>query len=456
MSTRPYPSYKDSGVKWFASIPASWEALKLKYVATVQPSNVDKKSEDGELPVKLCNYVDVYYHDRITADMDFMLATATEAEKRKFQLRAGDVCVTKDSEEWSDIAVPACVAEDVPDLLCGYHLALVRPRVGHTHGQFLAWAFSARGVNDQFRVEANGITRFALGQDALCNALFPVPPLDEQQAIASFLDRETVKIDALVKKMERLVELLQEQRTARISHAVTQGLNPNAPMKDSGIPWLGHIPKHWSCYPLRRFIRSMCDGPFGSDMKSSHYGDSGVRLIRLQNIERGYFDDTDKAFIPESHFLSLPGHDVLSGDLLVAGLGDDNHPVGRACVLPDHIETAMVKADCFRVRLDQSRLVHTFAMNFLCSSVARAGVSDQTRGATRARMNLSGLTNLCVPVPPITEQIVISDFISAQTTKLDALMAKVRTAIDRLQEYRTALISAAVTGQIDVRSVSTL
>ena len=97
---KPYPNYKETGIKWFRRLPAHWHVDKIKYIATVQPSNVDKKSEDGELPVKLCNYVNVYYHDRITADMDFMEATATPAEKRKFQLQAGDVCVTKDSEAW--------------------------------------------------------------------------------------------------------------------------------------------------------------------------------------------------------------------------------------------------------------------------------------------------------------------------------------------------------------------
>ena len=280
---------------------------------------------------------------------------------------------------------------------------------------------------------------------------FPFPPSDEQRPIAVFLDRETARIDGLVAKKERLVELLQEKRAALISHVVTKGLNPDAPMKDSGVEWLGQIPAHWSHKPLRRYTQSMCDGPFGSDMKSSHYADSGVRLIRLQNIEQGYFDDGDKVFIPESHFQSLPGHDALPGDLLVAGLGDASHPVGRACLLPVHIERAMVKADCFRVRLDQERLTHGFTMHFLCSSAARAAVSDQIRGATRERMNLSGLASIGILVPPISEQRAISDAIVQQTAKLDALIAKTQRSIERMQEYRTALISAAVTGKIDVR-----
>ncbi len=444
MSTRPYPSYKDSGVKWFASIPASWEALKLKYVATVQPSNVDKKSEDGELPVKLCNYVDVYYHDRITADMDFMLATATEAEKRKFQLRAGDVCVTKDSEEWSDIAVPACVAEDVPDLLCGYHLALVRPRVGHTHGQFLAWAFSARGVNDQFRVEANGITRFALGQDALCNALFPVPPLDEQQAIASFLDRETVKIDALVKKMERLVELLQEQRTARISHAVSKGLNPDAPMKDSGVPWLGRIPEHWEV-KKGRYIGTIL----------SYEGEPGPELRENNPVAYLKVDD-----------LNRPGN----GLYLNKPLAERYHVQDASTEAEDEIVvfpkrgaaifTNKVRIACGAVMLDPNvmgwRVFRQNDTRYVALALWVRKLTDLADVSSVPQINNKHIYPAKFPIPPVDEQRAITAHLDRETAKLDALIAKVRTTIERLQEYRTALISAAVTGQIDVRSVSTL
>jgi type I restriction enzyme S subunit len=186
-------------------------------------------------------------------------------------------------------------------------------------------------------------------------------------------------------------------------------------------------------------------------MKSSHYADCGIRLIRLQNIGSGFFDDADKAYIAEEHFASLPGHDAKRGDLLIAGLGDQNHPVGRACIVPDSTDMAMVKADCFRLRLKQDRLLHHFAAHYLCSSVARAGVAVQMRGATRDRMNLAGVTQLHAVVPPLDEQQSIVAFVERETSKIDALVAKVREAIERLREYRTALISAAVTGKIDLR-----
>ncbi len=216
----PTVPMKDSGVEWLGEIPAHWEVKRLKYLAAVQLSNVDKKSVEGEEPVELCNYTDVYYNEMITRDMDFMHASATKEQIQRFSLRAGDVLITKDSESWDDIAVPAVVCDDMPDVLCGYHLAQIRPGHGCVGG-FLARAFAAVGPRDQFRLSANGITRFGLGSDAIRTALFPVPPVPEQRAIAEFLDRQTAKIDALVAKVREAIERLKEYRTALISAAVT-------------------------------------------------------------------------------------------------------------------------------------------------------------------------------------------------------------------------------------------
>ena len=252
---RPYPEYKDSGVEWLGEIPSNWDVKRLKTTASVQLSNVDKHSEEGQVPVKLCNYVDVYYNDLITAELQFMNATATPEQVRRLPLRVGDVLITKDSESWTDIAVPAVVGEDLPDVLCGYHLAHIRPGP-KLDGRFLARQFSAIGTRDQFHVAANGITRFGLGGDAIRTGLFPVAPIDEQHAIADFLDRETAKIDALVARKERLIELLQEKRTALITRAVTRGLDPNVPMKDSGVEVAGRDPGTLGGHPFWATDRS--------------------------------------------------------------------------------------------------------------------------------------------------------------------------------------------------------
>ena len=446
---RRYAEYKQSGVEWLREVPAHWDMKRLKTVAEVQLSNVDKHSSEGQVPVRLCNYVDVYYNDFITADLDFMNATATPVQVRRFRLRVGDVLITKDSESWTDIAVPAAVAEDLPDVLCGYHLADIRPGPD-VDGRYLARQFAAIGARDQFHVAANGITRFGLGGNAIRGSLFAVPPTDEQRAIADFLDRETAKIDALVARKERLIELLQEKRTALITRAVTRGLDPNVPMKDSGVEWLGEIPAHWESLALGRVTISRCDGPFGSGLKSEHYSESGIRVVRLQNIGWAEFINSDTAYLDEVYARRLGDHGVEEDDILIAGLGDDGHPVGRACVAPVEIEPAMVKADCFRFRLDRQRVVPRYAA-FQLSATAPAVAGSNATGATRTRMNLAASARRKIALPPPKEQQVIAIFLDRETAKIDALVAKIHQAIDQLREFRAALISAAVTGKIDVR-----
>lgn len=272
-----YPRYRDSGVEWLGEVPEGWEVRRLKTIAEVRPSNVDKKSIDGQEAVLLCNYVHVYRNERITADMEFMPATATLSQIRDFQLRRGDVLATKDSETPDDIAVPALVDVEMEGLLCGYHLTLVRPHET-VSGPYLFRALQSVGVSDQFRLAANGVTRFGLPSAAFTEALFPSPPLAEQHVIAAFLDCETARIDTLVAKRERLLELLDEKRSALISRAVTKGLDPDVPMKDSGVAWLGEVPGGWEIRSIAMLAR-----PYGKAFTDGDW----VETPHITDVESG-------------------------------------------------------------------------------------------------------------------------------------------------------------------------
>lgn len=217
----PNAKMKPSGIDWLGEIPEHWYWRKLKHISKVQFSSVDKKSNEGEEIVKLCNYVDVYYNDYIDNNLDFMDATASKNEVVKFALARGDVLLTKDSESWNDIAIPAFIQSECPGVICGYHLAHVRPKKNILDGEYLFRSFQTRGINDQFRISATGVTRFGLGKDDLDGSLFPLPPLDDQVVITNYLGKETAKIDTLLDKTEKSIDLLREYRTALISSAVT-------------------------------------------------------------------------------------------------------------------------------------------------------------------------------------------------------------------------------------------
>lgn len=194
---------------------------RLKFITLVRPSNVDKKIEDGETEVKLCNYIDVYNNEFIDDSIDFMVASATFDEIKKFRILRGDVLITKDSEEWDDIAVPSFIKEILETVLCGYHLALVRPKAGMIEGKYLFWSFQSYNINTQFRVSANGITRYGLSKNSISSAFFLIPPPPEQTAIANNLDQKTAKIDKTIQKIQSQIATLKEYRQALISNVVT-------------------------------------------------------------------------------------------------------------------------------------------------------------------------------------------------------------------------------------------
>ena len=217
----PEAPTRDSGMEWLGEIPAHWEVRRLRTVVTMRVSNVDKHARKGETPVRLCNYVDVYKHDYIGQQIDFMRSTATPEEIARFRLEEGDVLITKDSEAWDDIGVPSLVTEPAEDLISGYHLALLRPVAGVLIGSHLLRALQSKGLAHQFHVEAKGVTRYGLSHASIKSVWLPVPPLPEQAAIADFLDRETGRTDALVAKTREAIERLCEYRGSVISAAVT-------------------------------------------------------------------------------------------------------------------------------------------------------------------------------------------------------------------------------------------
>ena len=415
-----YAKYRDSGVEWLGHIPAHWEVRRLKACATVQLSNVDKKSREGESEVLLCNYVDVYYNERIEGDMTFMAATATPDQIRRFSLRKGDVLVTKDSETWTDIAVPALVDEDLSGVLCGYHLALIRPG-SRVSGGFLARTLSAVGPRDQFHVAANGITRFGLTADAIRGGVIALPPLEEQRAIAAFLDRETGRIDALVAKKRELIRQLREKRIALISHAVTKGLDPDAPTRDSGAEWLGDTPAHWNS----RRLKTLSKMRSGESITSASIESAGRYPVYGGNGLRGYTSS-----------YTHDGEHVLVGR---QGAHCGNVHIARRRFWAS--EHAVV------VTLDEGSVFEWFA-----SLLEAMNLNRQSMAAAQPGLAVEQLRDLRVSVPPVSEQGAIAEFLDRETGRIDGLIAKVEEGIERLREYRTTVISAAVTGQIDVRS----
>ena len=442
---RAYAEYKGSGMEWLRAIPAHWSVAKLKNVAQIHLSNVDKKTVEGEVPVRLCNYVDVYRNERITGRLELMEATATPEQVRRLSLRPGDVLITKDSESWTDIAVPAVVVGDLERVLCGYHLALIRADVNRMDGLFLARAFAAVGLREQFQVAANGITRFGIGRDAIRGALFPVPPLSEQHAITAFIDREAAKIDALVAKKELLIELVKEKRAAVIDRAVTGALDQTAPRKESEAEWLGEIPAHWTAKRLWHLTQRDRPVMYGIVLPGPNVKD-GVPIVKGGDVaaERLRLDQLCRTTreIEERYTRSR----LEGGDLVYAIRGS----IGEVAVVPDELTGANLTQDAARISYTDE-VCGSWLLYALRSSPVFAQLEAGALGATIRGINIRDLKRATIPVPPPKEQLSIAALLDRELANAEAFIAKVRTAIAHLHKLRTALISAAVTGKIDVR-----
>ncbi|WP_200874767.1 restriction endonuclease subunit S [Mangrovibacter sp. MFB070] len=211
---------KYSGNEWLGEIPEHWDVVLLKHITDVRFSGVDKHSHGHELPIRLCNYTDVYKNNCITSEMDLMRATATSAEISRFTLRSGDVIITKDSESPDDIAVPAWVPEDIPDVICAYHLGLLRPIRERVCSEFLFYSIGSAHIAEQFHVLATGVTRFALSKNDVKNAVIPLPPVAEQQAICSWIADECKPLDEAIQRAKDEIGLIHEYRNRLIADVV--------------------------------------------------------------------------------------------------------------------------------------------------------------------------------------------------------------------------------------------
>lgn len=410
---------------------------RLRRVVDVRPSGVDKLTVEEETPVILCNYMDVYKNDRITDSLPFIAATATFAEIKRFSLETGDVLITKDSETPDDIAAAAIVDPSAAGIICGYHLALLRPDPRHISGSFLFWALKSIDALEQFSNRAQGITRFGLTTGAISDVMVSVPTPSEQTAIAAFLDRETGKIDALVAEQERLIALLKEKRQAVISHAVTKGLNPDAPMKDSGVPWLGKVPAHWCMIRAKTiFARSALACPPHAEVVTC-FRDGQVTL-RSNRREDGF----TMAILEVGYQGIRPGQLVLHSMDAFAGAIGVSESEGKCS--PEYLVCEPiiegVDTDYY------GRLLRLMALR---GFILAACPSVRER-APRIRFPEFG--ELVLPFPAEDEQRNIVACIRLENEKIDSFYTEATRAVALLRERRAALISAAVTGKIDVRN----
>lgn len=442
---QPYQEYKDSGVEWLKLSPSSWETKALKYIVSCN-DEVLSESTDPDMEFEYIDIGGVSSSEGITRTETMTFSRAPSRARRV--VKDGDIIV---STVRTYLEAIAPISSEFDGRIASTGFAVLRPKF--LLSSFARYALRARHFIDSVVARSTGVSYPAINSSELINIKIVVPSWEEQQVIADFLDYEIARIDRLIAQQKRLIELLKEKRQAVISHAVTKGLNPNAPMKNSGIEWLGQVPEHWIYnFKLGAVAEqnrgSFVNGPFGSDLLSNELTQEGVPVIYIRDVKpSGYYrKSTDCVTHKKAKQLNVCK--VEPGDVLVAKVGS---PPGDACIYPNSEPEAIITQDVVRIRVNKQLCDAYYLSCLLNSTYGKAIVDDISVESTRKRFGLGDYKQLKIPLPPLDEQIQLASWIRDQCDKLDMLNTKAKCTIDLMQERRTALISAVVTGKIDLR-----
>lgn len=443
MKRNPYPKYKESGVEWLGDIPEHWEVKRLKYNASIN----DEKLPESMDPDFEILYVDISSVDSTEGIVQKERMIFENAPSRARRIaRSGDTIVSTVRTYLKAIA-PVINPEE--NLIASTGFAVIRPR--DIDNGYLSSVLRSQYFVEIIVSRSVGVSYPAINASDIGLIGIPLPLLSEQRAIASFLDRETGRIDSLVAKKKRLVELLREKRTAMISRAVTKGLDPSVKMKPSGLAWLGHVPEHWKVKRLKDLLLlrkgAIKTGPFGSQLLSSEMYESEIKVYNQRNVIDNDFLSGENYISTEKYF-KLKEFQTYSGDFLITTRGT----IGRCAILPHDAEPGILHPCLMRLQTNKSTVMDRFLMILIEeSSFVLEQLKIKSNATTIDVIYQDSLKNVMIFLPPLSEQQAIAAFLDREIGKIDTLIQKVETAIEKLKEYRTALISAAVTGKIDVR-----
>jgi type I restriction enzyme, S subunit len=457
MSFPRYPAYKDSRIEQLGDIPEHWEAVHVKRCLKSitqgwSPQCENFPADSGQWGVLKVGCVNGGSFD----PSENKALPSTLEPIPELSIRQGDVLVSRANTR--ELVGSVAVAErDYQRLMLCDKLYRLRVDEQRCDAAFLASSLSTPAARGVIEATASGASSSMLniGQAAITGMFIAVPPLKEQQALVAFIQSEAAKIDALAEDQRRLIELLKEKRQAVISQAVTKGLNVGVSMKDSGVAWLGEVPAHWGHAKKLADLaanerHSFVNGPFGSDLLTGELTEKGVPVVYIRDIKPNGYQRVSEWHVTADKARQLAFCNVVSGDIIIAKVGD---PPGLAAIYPDEEPDGIVTQDVIRLRLDRSKAAPSYIRWLLNSRYGQTMIDDISVESTRTRVGLGEYKQLRFFVPPLQEQEELAQHIERFVAGLDSLVTEASLAATLLQERRSALISAAVTGKIDVRGL---
>lgn len=438
MSFPRYPAYKDSGVDWLGSLPAHWTVAKFRHCFRESNEKIENDVIGEMLSVSGYRGIEVKeYDDENRRRLDEDLIGYRVA-------RVGQLVVNTMWLNYAGLGISNFDGHVSPAYRCYWVDKNLHRRYVH---HLMRSDLYVRGYTKYLTgIRPNSLQ---MSRDDLMAFPIVVPSPEEQEAIAAFLDRETAKIDALIAEQMQLIALLKEKRQAVISHAVTKGLNPDAPMKDSGIEWLGEVPVHWEVLAVRRIISGIQQG-WSPECESRPAEGNEWGVLKAGCVNRGVYSEDDNKALP-STLSPAPEYEVRAGDLLMSRASGSPELVGSVALVESTRPLLMLSDKIFRITTTADCLPRYFAAAFNSTNL-RAQIEQAISGAEGLANNLpqSSMKAFYVPLPPVAEQYSIVDYLNRAIAKLTELSSSAERAISLLQERRTALISTTVTGKINV------
>ncbi len=452
MTFPAYPEYKDSGVEWLGKVPSHWRIDRLKASISSCRNGIWGEEAKGDENDVACIRVADFDRQKFEVKLDEpTIRNVGEKERSTRTLNKGDLLLEKSGGGEKQPVGCVVLYTDASPAICSNFIAKIELATDmdssfwrYVHAAAYSIRLNVGSIN-----QTSGIQN--LDQDRYFNERAVYPPLIEQHSISKFLDHETKKIDELIHEQEQLIELLKEKRQSIISNAVCRGLDPNVPMKDSGVEWLGMVPEHWKVIRLRRLIASIEQG-WSPECFSRVADEDEWGVLKAGCLNGGTYNDAEnKALPPELHPESA--YEVLAGNVLMSRASGSPELVGSTALVESTRSKLMISDKIFRLHLNEDVNANFFVIS-MGSRVLRVQIETALSGGNGMASNLpqSSLFTFQMCTPPKNEQEEIASFLKIETGKLDALILESKKEIALLLERRSALISAAVTGQIDVRN----
>lgn len=436
-----YEEYKDSGIEWLGKIPSHWGIQPLKYLLLlIKNGATTTQVDETDKTVPISRIETISTGEINTSKVGYINPNAIS---ESYKLDKGDILFSHINS--LSMIGNLALKRDETTLFHGMNLLRLKVDASKINEEYFFWLLKSKNLRQVFEANAKpAINQASLSTNSIKNIYLNIPGEDEQTKIANFLHYETAQIDTLIEKQQNLIQLLKEKRQAVISHAVTKGLNSDAPMKDSGVEWLGEVPEHWEQVELKHVVDYIID----AEHKTAPYFEQGKYLVcRTTNVRDGELRLEGGKYTNEETYLEwIKRGKPEIGDILFTR----EAPAGEACVYDGTVPLCLGQRMVL-FKLKKDRVLPTFVLHSLYSGLADDFIKQLSQGSTVAHFNMADIRNIPLFEPSLVEQQEIVEYLSKLLNKFDDLVYSAEKAIQLMQERRTALISAAVTGKIDVR-----